>query len=91
MVPTALVTASMLMQASVLSAAAADYVPEPQPVSTSVEICAYYFPGWEARVDGRPTIPPRGPTPAARTDTDRAAAPMPERHTTPTPVDMPGA
>jgi len=24
----------------------ADYVPEPQPVETSLDVCMYYFPGW---------------------------------------------
>lgn len=28
--------------------APADYVPEPQPVKTSVPIAAYYFPGWDS-------------------------------------------
>lgn len=26
----------------------ADYVPEPQPVETDLEVCMYYFPGWQA-------------------------------------------
>ncbi len=26
----------------------ADYVPEPEPIETTVDICAYYFPGWDA-------------------------------------------
>lgn len=25
-----------------------DYVPEPRPVRTDLEVCAYYFPGWES-------------------------------------------
>ena len=25
---------------------ASDYVPQPQPIKTSVDVCAYYFPGW---------------------------------------------
>ncbi|MDX9971358.1 MAG: glycoside hydrolase family 99-like domain-containing protein [FCB group bacterium] len=25
----------------------ADYVPEPKPIATTAEVCAYYFPGWE--------------------------------------------
>jgi hypothetical protein len=25
-----------------------EYVPEPRPVHTDVEVCAYYFPGWES-------------------------------------------
>jgi hypothetical protein len=28
----------------------ADYVPEPKPLKTSLEVCAYYFPGWNADV-----------------------------------------
>ncbi|HEX73179.1 MAG TPA: hypothetical protein ENN65_07675 [Candidatus Hydrogenedentes bacterium] len=27
---------------------AASYVPEPAPVNTVVDVCAYYFPGWDA-------------------------------------------
>ncbi len=27
---------------------AADYVPEPRPVKTSIEVAAYYFPGWDS-------------------------------------------
>jgi len=26
----------------------ADYVPEPKPVKTDIEVCAFYFPGWES-------------------------------------------
>ena len=26
----------------------ADYVPEPRPIETDIEVCAYYFPGWNA-------------------------------------------
>ncbi len=25
-----------------------DYVPEPKPVPTTIDVCAYYFPGWDA-------------------------------------------
>lgn len=31
-----------------VSAPHADYVPEPRPVYTPFDICAYYFPGWES-------------------------------------------
>jgi hypothetical protein len=30
-----------------LNLPAADYVPPPQPIHTDLDICAYYFPGWE--------------------------------------------
>lgn len=30
-----------------LEAAKADYVPEPKPIATTADVCAYYFPGWE--------------------------------------------
>lgn len=32
----------------------ADYVPEPQPVKTSVDVAAYYFPGWDSSVKWEP-------------------------------------
>ena len=30
-----------------VAAVAGDYVPKPQPVTTDIDVCAYYFPGWE--------------------------------------------
>ncbi|HPO12855.1 MAG TPA: glycoside hydrolase family 99-like domain-containing protein [Candidatus Hydrogenedentes bacterium] len=42
----------------------ADYVPEPKPVQTDIEVCMYYFPGWgsEAKWDCiRQTAPVRKP------------------------------
>lgn len=32
------------------SAPRADYAPEPCPVDTDIEVCAYYFPGWQSNV-----------------------------------------
>jgi hypothetical protein len=43
---------------------AADYVPEPQPIKTSIDIAAYYFPGWEVPKKWNPvrdTAPNRKP------------------------------
>jgi hypothetical protein len=31
-----------------LGLAASDYVPEPRPVKTAIEVAAYYFPGWDS-------------------------------------------
>ncbi len=28
-------------------AVSADYVPEPRPIETTADVCAYYFPGWD--------------------------------------------
>ncbi|MCC6155304.1 MAG: glycoside hydrolase family 99-like domain-containing protein, partial [Candidatus Hydrogenedentes bacterium] len=42
----------------------ADYVPEPQPIKTSIDVAAYYFPGWEAPKKWNPvrdTAPNRKP------------------------------
>lgn len=33
---------------SALDSPQANYVPEPQPIETSRDVCAYYFPGWNA-------------------------------------------
>ncbi|NUM56304.1 MAG: glycoside hydrolase family 99-like domain-containing protein [Candidatus Hydrogenedentes bacterium] len=42
----------------------ADYVPEPRPITTSIDVAAYYFPGWEAPKKWEPvrnTAPNRKP------------------------------
>ncbi|MBI4560000.1 MAG: glycoside hydrolase family 99-like domain-containing protein [Candidatus Hydrogenedentes bacterium] len=31
-----------------LNLAPTDYVPEPRPVATDLEVCAFYFPGWDS-------------------------------------------
>lgn len=31
-----------------MEVAGADYVPEPRPIQTATDVCAYYFPGWES-------------------------------------------
>ena len=48
-----------------LNLAPADYVPEPQPIETELDIAAYYFPGWDSTGKWRPihTVSPiRKPT-----------------------------
>jgi len=47
-----------------LQQSAADYVPEPRPVKTDIDVCMYYFPGWASEASWdciRRTAPIRKP------------------------------
>ena len=57
------VTTSLTFTPS-LNLPVADYVPEPQPIETELDIAAYYFPGWDTIAKWRPihlTTPIRKP------------------------------